>query len=54
MGNADRPKSRLIQKIERGDRNIYLDYICFCHYEGKAIPSIRKRRKVELLLLYQE
>lgn len=54
MGNADHPKSRLIQKIESGDRNIHNDYIRFCRYKGKVVPSIRKRRKVELLLLYQK
>ena len=52
MGNASHPKSRLIQKIESGDRNIHNDYIRFCCYNGKVVPSIRKRRKVELLLLF--
>ena len=52
MGNANHPKSRLIQKIESGDRNIHNDYIRFCCYNGKVVPSIRKRRKVELLLLF--
>ena len=52
MGNANHPKSRLIQKIESGDRNIHNDYIRFCCYKGKVVPSIRKRRKVELLLLF--
>ena len=52
MGNANHPKSCLIQKIESGDRNIHNDYIRFCPYKGKVVPSIRKRRKVELLLLF--
>ena len=54
MGHANHPKSRLVQKIESGNRNIHNDYIRFCRYKGKVVPSIRKRRKVELLLLYQE
>ena len=54
MGNASHPKSRLIQKIESGDRNIHNDYIRFCRYKGKVVPSIRKRRKVELLLLHRK
>ena len=54
MGHANHPKSRLVQKIESGDRNIHNDYIRFCCYKGKVVPSIRKRRKVELLLLYQQ
>ena len=45
MGNANHPKSRLIQKIESGGRNIHNDYIRFCRYKGKVVPSIRKRRK---------
>ena len=51
MGNAHRPKSQLVQKIERGDRDIYQDYISFCRYKGKAVPSIRRRRMVEYKLL---
>ena len=45
---------RRIQKIESSDRNIHNDYIRFYCYKGKVVPSIRKRRKVELLLLYQK
>ncbi|MGN0385454.1 MAG: hypothetical protein ACI4EX_06185, partial [Lachnospiraceae bacterium] len=50
--NAHRPKSQLVQKIERGDRDIYQDYISFCRYKGKVVPSIRRRRIVEYRLLY--
>lgn len=52
MGNSHRPKSQLVQKIERGDRDIYQDYISFCRYKGKVVPSIRRRRMVEYELLY--
>ena len=52
MGNAHRPKSQLVQKIERGDKDIYQDYISFCRYKGKVVPSIRRRRMVEYHLLY--
>ena len=51
MGNAERPKSQLVQKIEQGDRDIYKDYISFCRYKGKVVPSIKRRRKVEYKLL---
>ena len=53
MGNAHRPKSQLVQKIERGDRDIYQDYISFCRYKGKVVPSIRRRRMVEYHLLME-
>lgn len=52
MGNGKKGKSRLIQKIERGDRDIYNDYIGFCRYNDKVMPFIRKRRKIELNLLF--
>ena len=52
MGNAERPKSQLVQKIERGEKDIYQDYISFCRYNGKVVPSIRRRRMVEYHLLY--
>ena len=51
MGNAERPKSQLVQKIERGEKDIYQDYISFCRYNGKEVPSIKRRRKVEFHLL---
>ena len=53
MGNSHRPKSQLVQKIERGDRDIYQDYISFCRYKGKVVPSIRRRRMVEYHLLME-
>ena len=37
-----------------GNANHHNDYIRFYCYKGKVVPSIRKRRKVELLLLYQK
>lgn len=52
MGNCKRPKSRLIQKIEQGERNIYSLYMSFCKWNGRLIPSIRRRRWVEYDLLY--
>lgn len=40
-------KSNLIHKIKSGDKNIYNDYIEFCRYKGKVIPSIKNRRVKE-------
>ena len=53
MGNAERPKSQLVQKIERGEKDIYQDYISFCRYNGKVVPSIRRRRMVEYHVLME-
>lgn len=52
LGYGDRPKSRLIRKLEAGDRGIYAEYTAYCHYQGKAVPSIRRRREEEFKLLF--
>ena len=46
------PKSRLLRKIERGDRNIYNDYIAFCRWHGRQVKSIKFRRQVEYDLFF--
>ncbi len=53
LGHGGHPKSRLIRKLEAGDRNIYEDYVSYCHYKGRKIRSIERRRKMEYLLLYE-
>ena len=52
VGYGKIPKSKLIQKLEAGDRNIYHEYISFRCYKGKVVPSIERRRKKEFRLLY--
>ena len=52
LGYDDRPKSRLIQMLDEGDRNIYREYITFRKYKGKVIPSLELRRRMEFELLY--
>ena len=54
LGSKDLPKSRLIQKLEAGNRDIYKEYISFRCYKGRVIPSIEKRRKVEYMLLFEK
>ena len=46
------PKSTVLQKLDRGDRNIRDAYVNHCHWRGKRIPSIERRRYAELMLLY--
>ena len=53
LGYGKRPKSRLLKKLEAGDRDIYGEYISHCHYKGRKIRSIERRRKMEYLLLYE-
>lgn len=52
VGYGNIPKSKLIQKLESGDRDIYEEYISFRCYKGKTVPSIERRRKKEFELLY--
>lgn len=52
LGDKRLKKSRLLQKIERGERNIEKEYIDFCRWKGKVVASIRRRRCTELRLLY--
>ena len=52
LGTSKRPKSRLLRKIERGDRNIYNDYRAFCRWHGRQVPSIKFRRQVEYDLFF--
>lgn len=53
LGYGKHPKSRLVKKLEAGDRDIYKEYISYCHYKGRKIRSIERRRKMEFLLLYE-
>ena len=52
LGYGKHPKSRLLRKIEAGDRNFYREYVSFCRYKGKVLSGLVKRRKVEFALFY--
>ena len=52
LGYGKIPKSRLIMRLESGNRDIYVEYISFRCYKGKILPSIERRRKKEYDLLY--
>ena len=54
LGYGKQPKSRLIQKLESGDRDIRGEYTSFCRYRGKELRALRLRRRVELALLYEK
>ena len=45
-------KSTLLKKIEAGIRDFKTDYVQFCRWKGKKIPSIERRRYMEWMLLY--
>ena len=52
IGSSKIPKSNLIKKLEKGNRDIYKEYISYRKYKGKVVPSIERRRKCEFVLLY--
>jgi len=53
LGTSKRPKSRLLRKIEQGDRNFYNEYVSFCRWHGKQVKSIKFRRQVEYDLFFE-
>lgn len=53
LGYGKYQKSRLIQKLEQGNRDIYHEYISFRCWKGKVIPSIELRRKIEFEMLFE-
>lgn len=54
LGGAERPRSRLIQKLQVGNREIYEEYVSFRKYKGQVLPSLERRRKTEYQLLYEQ
>ena len=52
LGYGKHPKSKLLRKIEAGDRNIYREYVSFCRYKGRVLNGLVKRRQVEYMLFY--
>ena len=53
LGSGKLPKSKLIRKLERGDRDIIKEYVSFRKWKGKVVPSIERRRRVEFALLFE-
>ena len=46
------PKSTILKKLDSGDRNIKNDYVKYCHWRGKKIASIERRRYAEFIILF--
>lgn len=53
IGGQRYAKSRLMRKLESGNRNILIEYLSFCHYKGIIHPGIRRRRWVEYQALFK-
>ncbi|MCD8210700.1 MAG: lysozyme [Prevotella sp.] len=54
LGSKSIKKSQLLKRLQEGDRNIEKEYLEFSHVSGKFIPSILRRRKMELFLLFEK
>ncbi|MDR1718086.1 MAG: glycoside hydrolase [Prevotella sp.] len=54
LGNGTIQKSKLIRKLEAGDRDIHTEYISFRMYRGKVLPSLERKRKEEFELLFDK
>lgn len=54
LGHGKRPKSKLIEKLETGNRDIYHEYISYRKYKGRVVLSIERRRKEEFELLFDK
>lgn len=52
LGDRKHTKSRLIRKLESGDRDIRAEYLSFRKYRGKVIKSLEERRQHEFELLF--
>lgn len=53
LGLKDKyPKSTILKKLDSGNRNIKNDYVKYCHWRGKKIASIERRRYAEFMLLF--
>ena len=53
LGLKDKyPKSTILKKLDSGNRNIKNDYVKYCHWRGKKITSIERRRYAEFMLLF--
>lgn len=51
IGEGKVLRSKLIQKLEAGDRNIRGEYMSFRMYKSKVVRSLERRRKEEYELL---
>ncbi len=54
LGSKSKERSRLLKRLQEGDRNIEKEYLEFSHVSGKFIPSILRRRQMELILLFEK
>lgn len=46
-------RSKLIGLLGKGDRNVYREYVSFCYFKGKVLPSLRRRREIEFESLFR-
>ncbi len=52
VGESRLLKSKLIEKLRTGNRDIYQDYTSYRMFKGKVVASLERRRKTEFELLF--
>lgn len=52
LGDKKHAKSRLIRKLESGDRDIRTEYLSYRKYRGKVMKGLEERRRREFELLF--
>ena len=51
VGESQGLRSKLVKKLQTGDRNIREEYLSFRMYKGKVVRSLERRREEEYELL---
>ena len=54
VGENNVIRSRMVDMMRNGKRNIYHEYMSFCHINGKESKALVNRRLKELNLLYNK
>lgn len=52
LGSGKQPKSRLLTKLEQGNRDILSEYLSYNRYKGRPHKGLHRRRLVEYMLLF--
>ena len=47
-------ESSVLQKLQTGNRNIFKDYLSYCHYKGRFHSGLYRRRYVEYKILFEK
>lgn len=52
IGPGNVKKSTVVKKLKNGDREIEINYLAHCRYQGKQLPQLKRRRTEELATIF--